>query len=123
QQNAGSVSQNVNSVTLDPDVDYILQTRPTVQKPGLPSMLQTLNPRPDIEILQQSDASRMMSRPILELPISDFSTRPGQTSRSLITAPIFEQERLKLPVRDLNSDPQVLNVNELACMLPSSRNS
>ncbi|XP_011086057.1 uncharacterized protein LOC105167896 isoform X2 [Sesamum indicum] len=123
-KNAGSVSQNVNSVMLDPDVDYILQTLcPTVQMPGLPSMLQTLSPRPDIGNLQQSDASRMMPRPILELPISDFSITPGQTSRSLITAPIFEQERLKLPVRDLNTDPQVLNVNELACMLPSSRNS
>ncbi|KAL2249519.1 UNVERIFIED_CONTAM: hypothetical protein Sindi_2425600 [Sesamum indicum] len=91
--------------------------------PGLRSMLQTLSPRPDIGNLQQSDASRMMPRPMLELPISDFSLRPGQTSRSLITAPIFEQERLKLPVRDFNSDSVVLNVNELACVLPSSRNS
>ncbi|KAL0328863.1 UNVERIFIED_CONTAM: Transcriptional corepressor LEUNIG [Sesamum calycinum] len=123
-QNAESVSQNVNSVMLDPDVDYILQTLcPTVQMPGLPSMLQTFSPRPDIGNLQQGDASRTMPRPILELPISDFSIKPGQTTRSLITAPIFEQELLKLPVRDLNSDSQVLNVNQLACMLPSSRNS
>ncbi|KAL0407382.1 UNVERIFIED_CONTAM: hypothetical protein Slati_4052100 [Sesamum latifolium] len=122
--NDGSVSQNVNSVMLDPDIDYILQTLcPTVQMPVLPSMLQTLSPRPDIGNLQQSDALRMMPRPIFELPISDFSMRPGQTTRSLITAPIFEQERLKLPVRDLNSDSQVLNANQLACMLPSSRSS
>ncbi|KAL0283871.1 UNVERIFIED_CONTAM: hypothetical protein Sangu_2861000, partial [Sesamum angustifolium] len=79
-QNAESVSQNVNSVMLDPDVDYILQTLcPTVQMPGLPSMLHTFSPRPDIGNLQQGDASRMMPRPILELPISDFSMKPGQT--------------------------------------------
>ncbi|KAK4421215.1 hypothetical protein Salat_2072000 [Sesamum alatum] len=106
-QNAGSVSQNVNCVTLDPDVNYILQN---------------LCLRPDIGNLQRSDVSTMMPRPMLKRPIPDISVRPGQTTTNLIAPTICEQECLKLPVRDLNSDLPVLNDNQLACMLPSSSN-
>ncbi|KAI3466684.1 hypothetical protein Pfo_023347 [Paulownia fortunei] len=126
--NAGNVPQNVHPVIPSPDANYMLQNIcPTIQRPGIPNLLQTISsttmPRPDIGNLLESDLSTMMPSPELKLPISHFSMMQGQTIQNLIASGMHEQERLRLPVRDLNSDSQLLNVDQLARMLPSSSNS
>lgn len=120
--------QNVHPVMPSPDANYMLQNVClAMQRPGLPNLLQTVcpttMPRPDIGNFLQTEFSSMMSRPEMKVPISDFGMMQGQTMQNLIAARMSEQEQAGLPVGDLNSGSQLLNIDQLASVLPSSSKS
>lgn len=99
----------------------------TMPTPALPSPLQTFSPtimpRPNIGSLLQSNVPAMMPTPGWRLPISNFGMTQGQTIRNSTARELHEQEALRLAVRDLNSNSQLLSADQLARMLPSLNNS
>ncbi|KAI3456250.1 hypothetical protein Pfo_012913 [Paulownia fortunei] len=126
--------QNVHPVLPVPDVNFMLQNIcPAIQRPGLPNLLQTVSPtampRPDMGNLLHNALSTMMPRTEFSpnrfgsTPISDINMRQEQTITNLMAARMREQERLRLPARDLYSNSPLLNVEQLALALPSSSSS
>ncbi|XP_012830367.1 PREDICTED: uncharacterized protein LOC105951465 [Erythranthe guttata] len=119
----GNGPQHVQPAVLqNPNLNHMQQnTYPTMQRQALPNMLQnagpTIIPRPNNigNILQGSNLSTMTPFPGLKLaPFSGFNMTSGQSIN-------------RFAVRDLNSNSnfnsQLLNIDQLAGMMPSSSNS
>ncbi|KAL7142670.1 hypothetical protein ABFS83_08G139500 [Erythranthe nasuta] len=119
----GNGPQHVQPAVLqNPNLNHMQQNPyPTMQRQALPNMLQnagpTIIPRPNNigNILQGSNLSTMTPFPGLKLaPFSGFNMTPGQSIN-------------RFAVRDLNSNSnfnsQLLNIDQLAGMMPSSSNS
>ncbi|PIN08145.1 hypothetical protein CDL12_19280 [Handroanthus impetiginosus] len=140
-QNAGSMPQNVNPIlpVSGPGVNFAMQM------PDFANLLPTVCPttilRPDIGILLQNSASMVPSTiPRLNMRNSlqnAFSMMPQtkfnpvtaithinmvelQTKTKLIAARMSEKKCLRPPARDIYSNINLIKVNKLAPVLPSS---
>ncbi|KAL0353069.1 UNVERIFIED_CONTAM: Transcriptional corepressor LEUNIG [Sesamum angustifolium] len=132
--NAGYMPQNVHPVVPMPDVSYMLQnTCPAVLRPPFPYPLQNASPptmpSPDMGYMLQDALSAMMVRteqspnrfgPTL---IPDINMKQEQSITNLMAATMREQDHLRPPARDLNSNSHVLTLDQLAYVLPSPSSS
>ncbi|XP_075502974.1 uncharacterized protein LOC142540587 isoform X4 [Primulina tabacum] len=114
-QNAGNCSQKILLEMERPDMNDMSQNiSAAMGMLGLPNQPQTVHltalPSPDMENLHQSTPPMTMPRPDMK---GDFLT-------NLVAASIHEQEHLMFPERGLDFNSQLLNVDQLARMLPSS---
>ncbi|KAK4439956.1 Transcriptional corepressor LEUNIG [Sesamum alatum] len=133
-ENAGYVPQNVHPVVPVPDMSYMLQnTCPTMLRPAFPYPLQNVSPptmpSPDMGYMLQDAVSAMMAGteltpnrfgPIL---IPDTTMKPEQSITNLMAATMHEQDRFRPPSRDLNSNANVLTLDQLDFVLPSPSSS
>ncbi|XP_073038699.1 uncharacterized protein [Primulina eburnea] len=114
-QNAGNCSQKILLEMERPDMNDMSQNiSAAMGMLGIPNQPQTVHltalPSPDMENLHQSTPPMTMPRPDMK---GDFLT-------NLVAASIHEQEHLMFPERGLDFNSQLLNVDQLARMLPSS---
>ncbi|XP_073283337.1 uncharacterized protein [Primulina huaijiensis] len=114
-QNAGNCSQKILLEMERIDMNDMSQNiSAAMGMLGLPNQPQTVHltamPSPDMENLHQITPPMTMPRPDMK---GDFLT-------NLVAANIHEQEHLMFPERGLDFNSQLLNVDQLARMLPSS---
>ncbi|KAH6792927.1 LEUNIG-like protein [Perilla frutescens var. hirtella] len=117
--NDGSLPQNAHPGSTMPDVSYMLQNIcPTTPRTGLPNLLQTANPtampRPDMGSFLPNSFPMMM-------PNTNMSQE--QMMAELLAQRAREQEHLRLPPRNLDANSNVINVDQLASMLPMAGSS
>ncbi|KAK4399131.1 Transcriptional corepressor LEUNIG [Sesamum angolense] len=133
-ENAGYMPQNVHPVVPMPDVSYMLQnTCPAVLRPPFPYPLQNASPptmpSPDMGYMLQDALSAMMvgteQSPNRYGPtlIPDINMKQEQSITNLMAATMREQDHLRPPARDLNSNSHVLTLDQLAYVLPSPSSS
>ncbi|KAL2244446.1 UNVERIFIED_CONTAM: Transcriptional corepressor [Sesamum indicum] len=129
-ENAGYVPQNVHPVVPMPDVSYMLQnTCPAVLRPPFPHPLQNVSPptmpSPDMGYMLQDALSAMMVGTELNpnrfgpTLIPDINMKQDQSITNFMAATMREQDHLRPPARDLNSNA----LDQLAYVLPSPSSS
>ncbi|XP_073273742.1 uncharacterized protein [Primulina huaijiensis] len=146
-QNAGNCSQKILLEMERIDMNDMSQNiSAAMGMLGLPNQPQTVHltamPSPDMENLHQITPPMTMPRPdmvnflqsalpitmqrpelnpyCLGSPFLDFDMQKGDFLTNLVAANIHEQEHLMFPERGLDFNSQLLNVDQLARMLPSS---